>query len=97
MFDYSISVRIVPKPLYRGKRAKITVMISNPTKEIDYCVGSIRGYGMQQRLEFVGDSTFTLTMGVPFIVPRGKYIIEVYAVSVDGEKGPVSQTEVSII
>ena len=97
MFDYSIHVKIVPSELKRGKRAKITAVVTNPNKKVAYCVSSIKGYNMQQKLEPAGNSTFSLTIGLPVIVPRGVYLLETYAVSEDNEKGPICQTEVELV
>lgn len=97
MFDYNIHVKIVPAQLKRGSRAKITAVISNPNKKIVYCVGAIKGYNIRQKLQPAGEGSYTLAIGIPIIAPRGQYLLEVYAVSEDNEKGPVKQIEVVVI
>ena len=97
MFNYDIHVKISPPVLKRGKKAKLTATITEPNKDIAYCVGEIKGYNMRQRLEPTINDSYTLTLGIPFIAPRGIYLIEVYAVSHDMEKGPAYQTEVKIV
>jgi len=97
MFEYDIQVKISPPVLKRGKKAKLTATITNSNKEIAYCVGEIKGYNMRQRLEPTINDSYTVTLGIPFITPRGVYLIEVYAVSNDMEKGPAYQTEIKIV
>lgn len=96
-FDYNVCVKISPPVLRRGKRVKLTAIISNATKEIAYCVGEIKGYNMRQRLEPTVNNTYTVTIGIPFITPRGIYRVAVYAVSRDMQRGPVFETEVKIV
>ena len=95
-FNYDIHVNISPPVLRRGKKVKVTAAITNPTKEIAYCVGEIVGYNMRQRLEPTINDTYTLTLGIPIIVPKGIYLVKVYAISVDKEKGPEFQAEIKI-
>ena len=97
MFNYSIDIKDVPQVIKRGRKAEATVSIINPTKKIQYCAVRIKGYNIQKNLNAKGDNSFFISGGIPIIAPKGKYTVEIFAVSEDGEKGPVRELNIEII
>lgn len=97
MFNYSIDIKDVPQVIKRGRKAEATVSIINPTKKIQYCAGRIKEYNIQKKLSAKGNNSFYISGGIPIIAPKGKYAVELFAVSQDGEEGPKREIIVEII
>ena len=95
-FDYNIDVKISPSKLRRGKKAEILVAITNQSKEIAYCEGELKEYKIKKKIKSVKNGVYSLSAVIPFFAPKGEYVVEIYAISTDMEKGPIYKVNIEI-
>lgn len=97
VLNYNLQILLNPPSCRRGDRLTVTVKALNPTNRIAKVVITIPRYNISKQIPQVGVDTYSLTMPIPSIVPRGKYEAMIYAVDTEGNKGPVEKVTYDII
>jgi hypothetical protein len=87
-FSYNIKAEIIPATAKCGDMVTVKAYLSDIEGQIKNVYVSVPQYSIWEVLKPSEDNTYTLNYTIPWMAPSGKYELNVYATSVNGQRGP---------
>ena len=95
-FHCVLNTNALPAEVQRGQTVTANVVVVSASAPVRSVIVSAESYGVSQRLKKVSEDTFRLEIKVPYLVPPGRYLYSVWAVSEAGESSARQQGMLAI-
>jgi len=95
-FSYSIRAEISPSTAKSGDIVTLKAYLNDVVGQVKNVYATVPQYGIWEVLNPTENNTYTINYPIPWMAPPGKYEVNVYAVSLDGQRGPSTTTTLVI-